>query len=521
MSTAPVAAEPIEPPSRSSAPVIALLISALIVAAASIAAVIIQQQTTASDRIRIYWPFVVVVISVGLIITLITIARLHAFVALVLAAISAGLMTLPGTIAIPKARTGELPPNHAVTAVAQSAIEFGSAAGGIGIVIGLASIIGVCLLESGSADKVVRRFLAIFGEKRAGFALLLATYVVSIPIFFDTLFMLLVPIAQALWLRTKKDYLLYVMAICCAGVITHSMVIPHPGPLAMAESLNVSQGLTIVMGLLSGLGPLFVGWITCRLINRKMVIEPPADAVQANASALDKPESELPSFLAAIAPVILPVLLISLFSFTNMLLRDKPGVYYTLMFIGERHVALTIGAVIAVAVLMKQKRVGFAQVATIMDKPLATAGVIILITAAGGAFGAMLRNSGIQGSIKELTGGASINLIILSYIVAVVIRVAQGSATVAMLTTAGIMAPMMAEATAAGTMPYHPVYIFLSIGYGAFCCSWMNDSGFWVVSRLGGMTEKQTLKSWTVLQTVDSFAGLGMTILLAKLFPLV
>jgi GntP family gluconate:H+ symporter len=132
----------------------------------------------------------------------------------------------------------------------------------------------------------------------------------------------------------------------------------------------------------------------------------------------------------------------------------------------------------------------------------------------------MLRNSGIREAMDYATTGVQINLLVLAWVVAAVIRIAQGSATVAMLTTAGIIEPLMTKALGAGQLPYHPVYLYLAIGYGAFCCSWMNDSGFWVVSRLGGLTERQTLRSWTILQTVDSIAGLGTTLMLAWLLPM-
>lgn len=483
-----------------------------------------------------HWSFMVVIVCVLLIITFIAVVRLHAFLALILAAISAGLMSPIGSLNKASGAFGMKPAVHWIQAIEITAAEFGKTAGGIGIVVALAAIIGICLLTSGSADKVVRRFLAVFGEKHAGFALLLATYIISIPIFFDTLFMLLVPIAQALYVRTKKDYMLFVLAICTAGIITHSMVIPHPGPLAMVEELNkgsdkvvVDIGLSILMGLGSGVMPLLFGWVLCRVVNRVMVVHPPESLIGPDvAKSLDRPESELPSFLAAVTPVILPVILIAGSSFAKAFITQKQidetpwlqTLLAWLSFVGERHVALLIGAAIAILVLMRQSRTGIAHLGSILNAPLETAGVIILITAAGGAFGAMLRNSGVGDAIKASTGGLNLNLIYLSFLVAVVIRVAQGSATVAMMTTVGIVAPLMHDALKTGSLPYHPVYLFLSIGYGAFFCSWMNDSGFWVVSRLSGMTERQTLKSWTVMSIITSLAGLGATLLLAHFLPL-
>jgi len=516
---------------------VTLLVCAAIVAALTAASYLLSQSPETFPELRKNWAFVVVGTGVLLIIALIAIVRLHAFLALVLAAISAGLMSPIGSLNKAATAFGMKPTVHWIQAIEVTAAEFGKTAGGIGIVVALAAIIGICLLSSGAADKIVRRFLAVFGERRAGFALLLATYIISIPIFFDTLFMLLVPIAQALYVRTKKDYMLFVLAICTAGIITHSMVIPHPGPLAMVEELNkgsdkvvVDIGLSILMGLGSGLLPLLFGWFLVRIVNRAMVVHPSPALMGPDVTAsLDRPESELPSFLASVTPVILPVILIAGSSFAKAFITPQQidanawlqNLLAWLSFIGERHVALLIGAAFAVIVLMRQTRRGVSAMAPILGGPLETAGVIILITAAGGAFGAMLRNSGIGDAIKASTGGLNLNLILLSYLIAVVIRVAQGSATVAMMTTVGIVAPLMHDALRNNELPYHPVYLFLSIGYGAFFCSWMNDSGFWVVSRLRGMTEKQTLKSWTLMSIITSLAGLGAALLLARFLPLV
>ena len=227
------------------------------------------------------WPLAVLVISVAFVVVMISVIRAHAFLALILAAILAGLMAEQLPLAKARVAKPDSPVvspdgrplrNHWVQAVELTSIEFGRTAGGIAIVIGLATIISMCLMESGAADKVVRRFLAFFGERNAGIALLLSTYVLSVPIFFDTMFMLMVPLARALQLRTGKDYLLYVMAVCCGGVITHSMTVPHPGPLAMVENLKIDVGVSILAGIVVGLVPLATGWFVCRWLNARLDI---------------------------------------------------------------------------------------------------------------------------------------------------------------------------------------------------------------------------------------------------------
>lgn len=580
-----------------------------------------------------YWPFAVLGISVALIVTLITVLRVHAFMALILAAFAAGLLakTLPG----------EPEKSHWVQAVELTTTEFGVTAGKIGVVIALAAIIGMCLMESGAADKVVRRFLAFFGEKRAGAAILVSGYILSIPIFFDTFFMLLLPLAVAMRLRTGKDYMLYIMAICCGGVVTHSLVAPHPGPLAMAESLKLDLGLTIMVGIVAGIFPVTCSWTVMKWINRRMDIplrEVPGMSLLDMRKNAEKPESELPGFWPSIMPVILPIALIStastfiaiqgkgfdrsdfkdatalvsrlkqpadavaqgvvtMFSAKtrtalaahdvtqapapalqdavvgelNTLIRGRPisgeaafqtvtlrpqtealkamkpqadnlvrlnrsvledaftselrpttGMSTTLytagVFWGNRNTALLVGAVLALLVLVRQRKgLTLGRIAEMIEGPFATGGVIILITSAGGAFGLMLKNAGVGDAVKSLVEGREVNLLLLSWLVAGVIRVAQGSATVAMLTTAAMIYPIMSSGPA---LPYHPVYVFMAIGFGAMICSWMNDSGFWVVGKLSGFTERETLKTWTVAVTVNSIAGLIVVLIGAKLVPL-
>jgi GntP family gluconate:H+ symporter len=250
-----------------------------------------------------------------------------------------------------------------------------------------------------------------------------------------------------------------------------------------------------------------------------------------------KPESELPSFFWSMTPVILPIVLISLTTVFELAGSGaKNGVAWGVAivnacggqqgfdkvrawvdFIGHKNIALLIGAAISLWVLAKQRGFGLKKVEELLGPPLETAGMIILITSAGGAFGLALRSAGVGDAVKVLAQGYSLNLVLLGWIVAAVVRVAQGSATVAMLTTSSIMAPMIAG----GALGCHPVYLFTSIGFGAMFCSWMNDSGFWVVNRLSGMTEKETLRTWTLQLTADSVIGLAVTLVLSKALPMV
>jgi len=482
-----------------------------------------------------YWPFAILAICVAVIIVLITKLRVHPFLALIAAAFLAGFLTPEFSTAqinrLPAMLRADAQANSWIAAVELTAIEFGGAAGAIAISIGLASIIGLALMESGAADKVVRRFLAVFGEKRAALALLVSTYFLSIPIFFDTMFMLMVPLARALRLRTGKDYVLYLLAICVAGVLTHSLTVPHPGPLGMVDNLRVDAGFSLLWGLVAGLLPCIAGYYVAVWINRRVTVplrETPGVTIDELKGIMDKPESQLPSFFWSVLPVLLPIGLITLASLFKVAPSWPAAANYfggaelfstvanVFLFLGNKNIALLLGTAIALWVLARQRHLTFAALGELLGKPVETAGVIIIITAAGGAFGAMLRNAGVGDAIKAMSQGYQMNLIVLSFLVAMTIRFAQGSATVAMLTTSA----MMFEVIQGVDLPYHTMYIFLAIGFGAFSISWMNDSGFWVVSRLAGMTERETLRTWTVACFAAAIIGFIQVCLFSVILPL-
>jgi GntP family gluconate:H+ symporter len=466
-----------------------------------------------------WWPIVVLMIGLVTIVVLITKLKVHAFIALLLAAILTGGLSgpLPGEVAPGVEGKGR---HHWAQAVELSVAGFGSVASKIGVVIALAAVIGVCLVESGGADKVVRRFLALLGEKRAAHALFAAGYVLSIPIFFETYFMLLLPLAQALHLRTGRNYMAFVLAICCGGTITHSLVAPHPGPLAMAENLHLDVGQTMLCGILAGLLPASCAWWLAQRISKR-VNAPMRETGGAPREDLEemmaRPESQLPSLTAALTPILLPLVLIGMGSLASVLgLRvSSPGLYAWIEFLGDRHIALLIGAIVAMALVMRQRKIGLAGVNKMVGPRFAEAGVIILIASAGGAFGAMLRHAGVGEVSAVLARHWELNLVFLGWAISAVIRVAQGSATVAMITASAILYPIVQ----AERPPYHVMYVFLAIGFGSKMISWMNDSGFWTVSKLSGFTETETLKSWTVLVTVGSLVGLVQCLVLSKLLP--
>ena len=309
----------------------------------------------------------------------------------------------------------------------------------------------------------------------------------------------------------------------------------------MVDSLKIDIGVSLAAGLIGGLIPAVIGYFVCVFLNSR--IDVPIRDTQLTLTEIGKPESELPSLFWSMAPVVLPIILIGFSSLFRVIAdgATKPdqqtawcvaaynalggeanfaSVRGTVDFFGHKNIALFIGAGVSLLVMARQRGYGREKLEQLVGPPLETAGMIILITSAGGAFGGMLRVAGVGDAVKAAADGQAVNLVILSYVVSVVIRIAQGSATVAMLTTASIIAPMMEPLLADGTLGIHPLYIYLAIGWGAMGFSWMNDSGFWVVNRLSGMTQRETLQSWSVLTTCLSITGLVITLLASKILPL-
>lgn len=449
-----------------------------------------------------YWPFVVLLISIASVILLITRFKVHAFIALMVSAMVAGLLSTH----IPVMEGA----HHLIKSIEVPMIEFGATAGKIGWVIALASIIGTAMLESGSAEKLVNSIITLLGESKASVALLISGFILSIPIFFDTVFFLMVPLAIALYKKTGKDYYLYVMSICGGALVTHCLVAPTPGPLTMAENMHIDLGVSIMGGLLLGIIPTIGVYLVTRKMNKSFVLPLRVN----NENAVES--SHLPSLLLSILPVFLPLVLISLNSIADIMMAKgtKPA---WIIFLGNKNVAMTIGTAIACYVWARQKKYSGAQLWEACAKPLEVAGIIILITAAGGAFGAMLNHSGLGSAIKELTHHVSINYILLGWIISAIMKIAQGSSTVAMITTSGIIYALISSGA---PLEYNSVYIFCAIGFGSLFVPWMNDSGFWVVARMSGMTNDEALKKFSFAIGCLALIGLVEVMILSKVVPM-
>jgi GntP family gluconate:H+ symporter len=453
---------------------------------------------------------IILAVGIAIVLGLIIFMRANAFMALITAAIVVSLCA-PGDLGDKISRVAE---------------AFGRGCGSIGIVIALAAVIGQCMMDSGAADRVVRAFLRLLGEKRAPIALMGSGYVLAVPVFFDTVFYLLVPLARSFYRKTRKNYLKCILAIAAGGAITHTLVPPTPGPLTMAVTLEIDLGYMIMIGAMVALPAAIAGLICAGVMDRLMPI--PMRTLSDDEDTEPIPDDQLPGLFVSLLPVVLPVILIGFNTATDTIVKQYGSetaaqILPYAQVVGNPNFALLLSTVIALWLLYVQKGPTLKELSDIVEVSLMSGGVIILITAGGYAFGQMLKEAQVGDAIEMLTapesgeGIAGMTMLFLCFGVAALLKVAQGSSTSAMIITSSMVAPMVSDPAALG---FHPVYLATAIGAGSLVGSWMNDSGFWIFAKMGGLTEAEALKSWTVMLVVLGIVSMAMTLLMVQVLPL-
>jgi Gnt-I system low-affinity gluconate transporter len=370
------------------------------------------------------------------------------------------------------------------------------------------------LESSGGAESIAKYLLKHFGEKRASWALVLTGFIVAIPVFLDVGFIILIPIVYELTKQAKRSILYYAIPLLAGLAVTHAFIPPTPGPVAVAEILDVQLGWVIIMGFIVGLPTAIIaGPIFGKYISNKINIEAPDYFSEKEPGMADKP---LPSFRTIILIIALPLFLIVLNSVAEVLfskgILQNQAAYQTIGLLGHPFTALIISTLLALYVLGTKRGFTKDQLMKLSNKALGPAGLIILVTGAGGVFKQILIDSGVGGMLAEKLADSAMPPIVLAYIIAVVVRVIQGSATVSMITAAGIMAPLI---TIFDLSQIEKSLIVLSIAAGATILSHVNDSGFWLVGKYLGMNEKETLRSWTVMETIISIVGFSFVLLIS------
>jgi GntP family gluconate:H+ symporter len=406
-------------------------------------------------------------------------------------------------------------------------VGFGGTCLKIGIMIAMAAIVGQCLMRSGAAERIVLSIRNLLGEKNAPVAFIASGFTLGIPVFFETVFYLMMPLGKAMHLKTGRNYLLYILTIIAGGTMAHSLVPPTPGPLFVAYELGVDIGLAILCGTVVGIFTTASGYCWARYISTRIIIplRESADLTKAQLKAMAEPKiEELPSLFGSMLPILIPLLLLAggtIFSLASSKMEIQPdwmtSIDPIIRVLGNKDIALSIAAAFSIVLLARRSGSTKESVATSIQSAIADAGVIVLITCAGGAFGHVLRQTGIASTIEHSLPGTESGLMLVGFLICMIVRTAQGSSTVAMITAVGVVAPI-ASAT---ILTYHPVYIAIAIGCGSKPISWMNDSGFWVISKMSGMTESEMLKTNTVMGIIMAITGLIVCLIGSRIFPMI
>lgn len=479
-------------------------------------------------------PFIIILIGMAVVIGSIIGFKMHPFFALIFGAFAVALLT-------PDSSIEQFAINQGVTEAAahkislvqvgtRIATEFGATCSKVGIIVAMAAVIGKCMLESGAAEKIVRSILRLFGLSKTPVALIITSFFIGIPVFFDTVIFMMFPIAKSLTIRTGKNYLLYILCIIAGTAMATSLVPPNPGPVYLTGTMQIPIGVMMLAGTVLGCSTLVPGYFWAKWANKKWEV-PLRDSLDARLEdikkASEKDDKLLPSLPVSLLPVMIPIIFIIaatfLQNFSNIYSDSRSGFVNGLvklvLFFGDKNVALISGGAASVLILAKQltgKRSG--GLGKSVQAALTSGGSIILIICAGGAFGGMMQQTGIATVIAGKTHGFQMALIPMAFLITAVIRTAQGSATVALITSSGILAGLV---TTGIPLAYNPFYLALAIGCGSKMVAWMNDSGFWVVTGMSNLTEKEALKSYSPMLFIMGLSGLILTMLGAKILPFI
>ncbi|WP_068715733.1 gluconate transporter [Vibrio tritonius] len=424
--------------------------------------------------------------SIALLLFLVMKVRLHAVVSLILVSMIAGLCS------------GMNPADIANTIQK----GMGGTLGFVAVVVALGAMFGRVMEETGALDQIAHTLLNKFGSNKAHWAMTLTGFICALPLFFDVAVVLLIGIAFAV-VRKGGGSVVKIGIALLAGIATcQAFLIPAPGPILVASQLNADFGYMIVIGLLASIPAMILGGpIFGSMIAKKVHVELPAHEQQDN---MQREGSVIPSFLLSISIVIFPLLLIGLKTIVSRFIDPHSSLHDWLALIGHPFTAILLACLLAFYALGIKRNIPRERIMDICGSALQPAGVIILVTGAGGVFKQVLIDSGVGAALGNTLAGSGLPIVILAFILAAAVRVIQGSATVAMLTACGLITPMLAPLNLDGAQL---AAITIAIGGGAIVLSHVNDSGFWLANRYLGLSEKQTLQTWTVMETIIGTTG--------------
>ncbi|MBJ8339035.1 GntP family permease [Antrihabitans sp. YC3-6] len=412
-------------------------------------------------------------------------------------------------------------------------VGFGSILGHIAVIIGLGTVLGAILEKSGGADVLTTKLLGVFGERGAPVAMGLLGLIFGIPVFFDIGIFVLAPLVYVAAKRGGKSLVLYAMPMLAGLSMTHAFLPPHPGPVALGGLLEVSLGWLIFMGFVCGIpGFIAAGIVWGSYIGKRMHVEVPPeflvtpdresgdDSGGAGGATIVKPHPTktvtAPPSVGLIGAIIaIPLVLILGATFGTQLLEEGSSLLQVLTFFGTPAVALLIAVLVAFYVLGVRRGSSVQDLSTLTGESLRPVGMLLLVVGAGAFFGKVISATGIGSALAETMSAAGLPIIVLAYIISCGLRIAQGSATVAIVTTGGIVAPLVAEQNYSQMAV---ALIAMAIAAGSIVLSHVNDGGFWIISKFFNLTVKQTLQTWTVLETILSVVSFTVAAILFAIF---
>ncbi len=432
------------------------------------------------------------IIGLALLLLLIIKFKIHAMLSILIGAVVIGMIA-------------GMPFADIVTAVDDG---IGNTLKGIALLVGLGSMFGAVLEASGGAQTLAVTMVNKFGDQKAAWALGITGLVIAMPVFFDAGLIILIPLAFSLAKRTKKSSLFYVIPLLAGLAVGHAFIPPTPGPVLVATMLGVDLGWVILVGIFCGIFAMIAaGPIWGAICGKKYYVEIPEHV----ANQEDFDESKLPSFGTVVGIILIPLVLIVLKSLASVI-PALSTVEPILTFLGQPFVALLIATLVAMFLLGTRHGYTLPELEKIMTKSLEPTGLILLVTACGGVLRYMLQYSGLGEVIGNAVASANLPLVLIAFLVAALVRICVGSATVAMTMAAGIIAAMP------GISDLSPMYlacVTAAVAGGSTVCSHFNDSGFWLVKSLVGLDEKTTLKTWTIMETLVGGTGFVVALIIS------
>ncbi|MFV5700411.1 gluconate:H+ symporter [Flavobacterium sp. XS2P12] len=433
----------------------------------------------------------ILIASILLLLVLISAVKLNAFISLIIASLFVGIAK------------GMLFPDI----INSLQLGIGSTLGSLIVIIAFGVILGNILSDSGAAQRISSAMINAFGIKHIKWAMLLTGFAVGISMFYNAGFVILIPMVFAVAKSTKQPIIYLGIAMASALSVTHGFLPPHPGPTAIAVIFKADIGQTLLYGLVIAIPTLLIAGIIFPEFIKKIVANPPKGLFESKTFA----ENEMPSFGISFLAALIPVILMGLATISELSLPEASTLRHILGFIGNPTTSMLIAVLFAIVFLgINRGR----KMQDIMDKSssaMSSATMIIMIIAAGGAFKQLLIDSGIGTDLAVFFETSTLSPLVLGWLIATIIRIALGSATVAGLTAAGIVQPLVA------TSGINPELMVLSIGAGSLMCSHVNDTGFWMFKEYFGISISDTFKTWTVMETIIGIMGL-IGVLLLNLF---